>query len=170
MRKFLFVLPFILQAGISRAQISGSFVAMEYRGMSNLIYRVYITPDRLIGIRVNGYISVKNGFGIGYVVADNELNDPEAYVNRRTEANYHGIDIQSDTILQLDSQNFIIRKGEIKRLYHTDKKKFGMGYYPYSGRIILQCIKTTQSKRPNRDFVLVGKQNWEDLLKLMEIK
>ncbi|MBF9255626.1 hypothetical protein I2I11_20180 [Pontibacter sp. 172403-2] len=167
MKKLIALLPLILLFNVCLAQTSEDFIAMEYRGMSNLIYKIHVTPDRIVGLRVNGYISVKNSYGIGYTVPDNELNNPGAYVNKNLESAYSGIDIDSAAILRLDEENFIIEKSAIKELYHSKKKKFGMGSYPYSGRIIIKCNKTKGNARGNRDLILVGEQDWQSILELM---
>jgi hypothetical protein len=150
-----------------QSQKMDDFVAMEYRGMSNLIYRVYVTKTAVIGVKVNGYITVRNALGAGYTVPDVYLNNPEAYVDPDMELKYRNENIESNYILDVDEENFIILKRDIKKCYLNKKKKFGMGYYPYSGRIIIESPKTKRNPRKKRDLILVGDQSAQTILSLI---
>lgn len=170
MKRLLVLITFICFTSFCNGQeILGTFVAMEYRGMSNLIYQVYVTKQFISGIKVNGYISVKNPMGIGYSVPENELNDPEAYINPSMKSKYSGVNPISDTILNMDRENFIINRKEVEKVYNNPKKKWGMGYYPYSGRIIIIYHKTTKSKQSVRDLILVGHQNAGEILNFLHV-
>jgi len=60
-----------------------SFIAMEYKnGVSNQIFLVNVTDTTIAAIRVNGYITVPNGVGIGTVVPAQNRNNPNAYIDR----------------------------------------------------------------------------------------
>ncbi|HVS97111.1 MAG TPA: hypothetical protein VHE54_11535 [Puia sp.] len=141
------------------------FIAMEYKGMSNCIYKVYVTDSLILGARVNGYISVQNGFGIGKTVPRDRMHDPEAYVDR-TMDRYDLLLSDHDAFLSADKDNFIIQKSEIKRVYHDPKKKWGMGYYPHAGKIEIQAAKTRMNRHGNRELILVGDQDPDRILSL----
>ena len=166
--KINLTLLFALLNGASFGQMENKeFIAMEYRGMSNLIYRIVVIEDKVIGVKVSGYISVANPMGIGRSVASESLNDPTAYIDEKMEAKYRGANFASDSIVTLDNENFIIRKGDISKCYHNPNKKWGMGYYPHNGRIMIETIKTSTNKRKNRDLILVGYQDEKEILELL---
>jgi hypothetical protein len=168
MKNLLIFSMIMLSLSISAQEELDSFIAMEYRGMSNLIYKVYIMKDRLVGVKVNGYISVQNSMSIGYVVPKHLLNDPNAYASEEFEYKYRSVNLGDDTVLSMDDENFILLKSQIKSIEHSKKKKFGIGYYPYSGRIIIETEITPATKRKERDLILVGNQDWEKILRQLK--
>src|SRR5579872_4195409 len=141
------------------------FIAMEYKGMSNCIYKVYVTDSLIYGAKVNGYITVQPNYGIGRSVPKERMHDPEAYVDK-TMDKYDNLLSDHSAFLTLDKDNFIIQKADIKRVYHNPKKKWGMGYYPHAGRIEIETVKTPENRKSDRELILVGDQNPDLILGL----
>ncbi len=147
------------------------FIAMQYKGLSNCIYKIYVTDSLIMGAKVNGYIAAPPNFGIGTVIpADLRLN-PESYVNRKMEAKYSALITNNQQFLAADKQNFIIRKKDVKTIFHDPTKKWGMGPYPHNGKIIIQ---TTQKVRgyfndTECELILVGDQDPQIILKKLGV-
>ena len=141
------------------------FIAMEYKGMSNCIYKVYVTDSLIFGAKVNGYITVQPNYGIGRSVPKERMHDPESYVDK-TMDKYDALLSNRSAFLSEDKDNFIIQKSDIKRLYHDPRKKWGMGYYPHAGRIEIETNKTPENRKGDRDLILVGDQNPDLILGL----
>ncbi len=142
------------------------FIAMEYKGLSNCIYKVYVTDSLLMAAKVNGYITVAPNLGIGTTISKLVMHDPEAYVNKKMDARYDSILFDKKKFLQADNQNFIIRRENIKKVYHDPTPKWGMGYYPHNGKIIIESIKTKENRKSERELILIGDQNSDEILRL----
>ena len=143
------------------------FIAMEYKGMSNCIYKVYVTDSLIFGAKVNGYITVQPNYGIGKSIPKEKMHDPESYVDK-TMDKYDSLLSNHSAFLSEDKNNFIIQKSDIKRVYHNPKQKGGMGYYPHAGRIEIETIKTPENRKGDRELILVGDQNPELVLNLFK--
>jgi hypothetical protein len=142
------------------------FIAMEYKGISNCIYKVFITDSAIMCAKVNGYITISPSFGMGTVVPKNVMHNPEAYVNKKMEAKYDLLLLTDEhKFLKADRQNFVIRKTDIKNIYHDPTKKWGMGYYPHNGKIIIQ---TTLPSYREIELILVGDQNADEVLQKLK--
>lgn len=120
------------------------FVAMEYKGKSNCIYKVYVTDSLIFGAKVNGYITVQPNFGMGSSIPKEKMHDPESYVARSMDK-YD--DLLSD---------------------HDPTKKWGMGYYPHTGKIEIEAIKTPMNRKGNKELILVGDQHPDHVLSLIK--
>ncbi len=59
------------------------FIAMEYKGLSNCIYKVYVADSLIFGAKVNGYITVQPSYGMGKFVPKEKMHDPDAYVDEK---------------------------------------------------------------------------------------
>lgn len=143
------------------------FIAMEYKGMSNCIYKVYVTDSLIFGAKVNGYITVQPTYGMGKFVPKEKMHNPEAYVDSAMDK-YDTLLSDQVAFLKGDKDNFIIRRSDIKQVTHNPKKKFGMGYYPHAGRIEIESIKTSANRKGDRELILVGDQNPDQLLSLLK--
>ena len=143
------------------------FIAMEYKGMSNCIYKVYVTDSLIYAAKVNGEITVKANYGIGNSIPPEKMHDPESYVSKKMDK-YDDLLSDHAAFLKADRENFIIRKSDIKRVYHNPKKKFGMGYYPHEGRIEIETIKTPENRKSDRELILIGDQNPDEILRLFK--
>lgn len=109
---------------------SGYFIAMEYKGLPNCIYKVYVNDSLVLGAKVNGYITVEGSFGIGKSIPKSVMHNPEAYVDKTMDDKYVTILSDKEAFLHVDKDNFIIRRTDIKKIYNNPNKKGGMGYYP----------------------------------------
>ena len=145
------------------------FIAMEYKGLSNRIYKVFITDSLIMCAKVNGYITVEPSFGMGTVVPKSVMHNPEAYVNAEIAAKYPDLLADNQQFLKADKDNFIIRKTDIKKIYYNPEKKWGMGYYPDNGRIIIETTRKVKDYNNSleREFILVGDQDPDETLKLL---
>jgi len=144
------------------------FVSMEYKGMSNCIYKVYVNDSLILGAKVNGYITTEGSFGIGKSIPKEVMHSPEAYVDSAMDVKYKNLLLDNNSFLHADKDNFIIRKIDITKVYLNPKKKFGMGYYPQSGRIEIETGKTTGNRKGNRELILVGDQDPNVVLSLFK--
>ncbi|MHA4810016.1 hypothetical protein ACX0G9_18020 [Flavitalea flava] len=146
------------------------FVAMEYKGLLNCIYKVYVTDSLILGAKVNGYITVQPNFGIGHAVGWKVMHIPDAYVNRKMDSKYENILADYEEFMKADKQNFIIRRADVKDIFHDPTPKWGMGYYPHTGKIIIQAINTVKNVKPERELILVGDQNPKEVLALFDVR
>jgi hypothetical protein len=146
------------------------FIAMEYKGFSNCIYQIFITDSLIMGAKVNGYITVESNFGIGTSVPKNIMHDPEAYVKNDMQFKYTDILVDSNKFMNADKANFVIEKKDVKDIFNNRRKKWGMGYYPQSGRITIQTIKTVYNGSKKRDLILIGDQNPDEILEKLGFK
>ena len=144
------------------------FVSMEYKGMSNCIYKIYVNDSLILGAKVNGYITTEGSFGMGKSIPKEVMHSPEAYVNSAMDVKYKNLLLDNNSFLNADKDNFIIRKIDITKVYLNPKKKFGMGYYPQSGRIEIETGKTTENRKGNRELILVGDQDPKVILALFK--
>ena len=135
------------------------FIAMEYKGLSNCIYQIFITDSLIMGAKVNGYITIEPNLGIGTSVPRDVMHDPEAYVNKDMQAIYPDILADNKKFMNANKANFIIKKTDVKAIFNNSTRKWGMGYYPQSGRITIQTIKTEYNNSKERDLILIGDQN-----------
>ena len=165
---FSFLAHFTVKPIIVLANQQDHFIAMEYKGMSNCIYKVIVTDSLIFGEKVNGYITVEPSFGMGKTVPQELMHSPEAYVDKAMEAKYRDPISDMHGFMNTDKDNFIIRKSDIRKVYNNPAKKFGMGYYPYGGRIIIETIKTAENRKAERDLILIGDQNPDDILKMFK--
>jgi hypothetical protein len=142
------------------------FIAMEYKGLSNCIYKVYVSDSLIFGAKVNGYITVQPNYGMGKSVPKEKMHDPESFVDEKMDK-YDVLLSDHSAFLSADKDNFIVRKADIKRIYHNPKKKGGMGYYPHAGRIEIETIKTLENRKGDRELILVGDQNPGSVLSML---
>jgi hypothetical protein len=147
------------------------FVAMEYYGLIlNRTYLVLITSNELIGIKVNGLVGVESGSGLfdfsDFVVKEvskaisirGDLYNPYSYIKTQYLKKYEGLDIL-DRNKTNSSKHFIIKKREIKNVFHDEKKKWGMGNYPHDGKVY---IETLDGKK--REFIILGNQSGVEIV------
>ena len=138
------------------------FIAMEYKGLSNCIMKIYVTDSLIMGAKVNGYVTCY----IGNTVPMKHLREPEAYVKEKLDS-YDSLLTDESAFLKRDKYNFIIRRSDVLKIWHDPSHKWGMGYYPDSGKIYLESKITSENKNPVRELILVGSQNASDLLEML---
>lgn len=169
MKTATLLLPCLMIARMPKKSFDPSphFVAMEYKGMSNCIYKVYVTDSLIFGAKVNGYITVQPNFGMGTSIPKEKMHDPESYVARSMDK-YDDLLSDHSAFLKADKDNFIIQRSDIKRVFLDPMKKWGMGYYPHSGKIEIEAIKTPMNRKGNRELILVGDQHPDQVLSLFK--
>ena len=142
------------------------FIAMEYKGISNCILKIYVTDSLIMGAKVNGYIVSQPYIGIGTTVPVKQMHNPEAYVKKNLDV-YDSLLTDQSVFLKKDKYNFIVRRSAIKRIWHDPSHKWGMGYYPDTGKIYLESEVTPKNKKEVREFILVGDQDAKKLIELL---
>ena len=138
------------------------FIAMEYKGLSNCIMKIYITDSLIMGAKVNGYISCY----IGNTVPMKHVREPEAYVKKKLDS-YDELLTDESAFLKRDKYNFIIRRSDVIKIWHDPTHKWGMGYYPDTGKIYLESPKTSRNQIAVRELILVGNQDAHGLLEML---
>lgn len=145
------------------------FIAMQYYGLIlNRTFLVILTNDLLIGIKVNGLISIESdGNAIAKEISKNltvrgDLQNPYSYVKSKYINNIQDYELLDGSILTLNKCNFVVSKVDIKNAYHNPKKKWGMGYYPHDGKVY---IETVDGKK--KEFIILGNQSGQKIAKLI---
>jgi hypothetical protein len=143
------------------------FVAMEYYGLIlNRTYLILITRDYLLGLKVNGLVSVEVGRGsdpltraiTNSMAIMEDKQNPYAYMKEKFLRKMENLDIFGEAILKVSNANFKIERTKIADVYYNEKKKWGMGQYPHDGRVIL---KIADGKK--REFIILGMQSGEKI-------
>jgi hypothetical protein len=142
------------------------FIAMEYKGLSNCILKIYITDSLIMGAKVNGYIVCAPNLGIGTTVPMKHMREPEAYVKKKLDV-YDSLLADESAFLKRDKYNFIVRRSAVIKIWHDPTHKWGMGYYPDMGKIYLESPKTSENKEAVRELILVGDQDAKGILEML---
>lgn len=146
------------------------FIAMEYYGLIlNRTFLVLITEKELIGLKVNGIVTVeaKGGDPLtqkitnSLAITDN-LENPYSYAKSTFLDRLSEKDIYSTEILKDSSANFKIPLSEIIEVRYDKKKKWGMGPYPHDGKVY---VKT---KKKKKEFIIMGKQSGKKIKSWIE--
>lgn len=148
------------------------FVAMQYYGLIlNRTFLVILTSDLLIGIKVNGLVSVESG---GNIIAKElsttmairrDLQNPYSYVKSKYIDKVQDYNLLDGSILTQGKSNFVIQRTDIKNAYYDPKKKWGMGYYPHDGKVY---IETDNGKK--KEFIILGNQSGHKIATLILTK
>lgn len=144
------------------------FIAMQYYGLIlNRTFLILIMPEALIGIKVNGLISVQSGDALANLLVKNmvvtgNLHDKHSYIKSKFIDRIPDCDLLDGSILKQNSSNFIIPKADIRNVYHDPKKKWGMGYYPHDGKVY---VETNAGKK--REFIILGNQSGQHIASLI---
>lgn len=107
------------------------FVAMEYYNLIlNRTFLVLITEEHLIGLKVNGMISVEtkvdpiaDAFTRNMIVKG-DLENPYSYMKGKFLEKLKDKNIFSDHILGVDSSNFKISRRKIASVRYDKRKKW----------------------------------------------
>lgn len=142
------------------------FIAMEYKGLSNCIMKIYVTDSLIMGAKVNGYIACAPNLGIGTTVPMKQMHQPEAYVKKKLDT-YDSLLTDESAFLKRDKYNFIVRRSAVAKIWHDRSHKWGMGYYPDTGKIYLESTVTPENKEKVRELILVGSQNANAILEIL---
>ncbi len=160
------VLKMFSSVDLLHEQPTPYFIAMEYKGLSNCIMKIYVTDSLIMGAKVNGYISCQPNFGIGTSISIKHLREPEAYVKKKLD-DYDSLLLDQTAFLKKDKYNFIVRRSDINKIWHDPSHKWGMGYYPDTGKIYIESTITPGNKEKIRELILVGDQHPDQLLALL---
>lgn len=139
------------------------FVAMEYyRLILNRTYLVILADDKLIGLVVNGLVSVES-HGKGAIISNQmaisgDLTNPYAYIKGSYFGKIKNLDLFGDELLKANKANFRINRDDISNAVYDSGKKWGMGNYPHDGKVYLA---TKGGKK--REFIILGNQNGNDI-------
>ena len=134
-------------AAAAPAHRQWSFVALTYYGLVlNRTYRVIVTDRMVCGARVRGIMAAP-------AVVTARYDDPEFYVSEKLDRAYADLDPESPEFLALDPANFQIPRDELERVELIEKRKWGLGGIPSTGRIVLHHAGS------RRELILLGHQN-----------
>ena len=148
------------------------FIAMEYYNLIlNRTFLVLILEDALVGLQVNGLISVEGGADAltrsitERLAIQDELQNPYSYMKSSYLRRIEGLNIYGEDILQAEKPNFKIYRDDIKKVTYDRKKKWGMGYYPHDGKVY---VRTGNGKK--REFIILGAQSGKEIQTWIESK
>lgn len=136
------------------------FVAMQYyRLILNRTFLVLLTHYVLIGIKVNGLVSIESGGNIiakelsATMTIKGDLQNPYSYIKTKSIDRIKDCELLDGSILIQNKSNFVIKRADIKNAYYDPKKKWGMGYYPHDGKVY---IETFDGRK--KEFIILGNQ------------
>lgn len=122
-----------------------SFVGMEYYALLlNRTFVLSIDDAHLRGVRCRGLTSTAGGrdalarFINRRLAVTGDLDDPSSYIGERRRP--HRAD-------------FGIPLHAITAVVHDPRPKWGMGYYPHDGRVLVYTATGT------REFIVLGRQS-----------
>lgn len=148
------------------------FVAMEYYNLIlNRTFLILISDEYLIGLKVNGSISVEGGGdpltrSITKTMAiQDDLQNPYSYMKSSYLRKIESLNIYGDNILKIDKPNFRISLNEIGSVTYDKRKKWGMGHYPHDGKVY---VKTKNGKK--KEFIILGSQSGKAIESWIEKK
>lgn len=137
------------------------FIAMEYYNLiMNRTFLILIVEEYLIGLKVNGLISVEGaGDRLTRSITKNmaiqdDLQNPYSYIKSSYLQKIENLNIYEEDILKSEKPNFRINRNEIISVAFDKSKKWGMGYYPHDGRVY---VKTTDGSK--KEFIILGSQS-----------
>lgn len=148
------------------------FVAMEYYNLiMNRTFLILISDEYLIGLKVNGLISVEGGgdpltrsISKNMAIQD-DLQNPYSYMKSSYLRKVENLNIYGEDILKTERPNFKINRNEIKSVTYDERKKWGMGYYPHDGKVY---VKTKNGKK--KEFIILGSQSGKEIENWIEKK
>ena len=140
------------------------FIAMEYYGLFlNRTFLICFTENFLIGFKIANLITLETEYDfliypfIKVVQSNSDFNCINTYIENKYKKHIPIGNINKNTA------SFIIEYSKIKNVKFNENKKFGMGYIPHQGRIIISYEK-------NREFIILGNQNSKSIFqKLKEV-
>lgn len=119
---------------------------MEYYALVlNRTYLVSVTDREIRGKVCRGLTSVEGGIGIARAInaslsVHGDLNKASSYVDERK-------------LERPCSGDFSIRLSDVTSISYNHRKKWGMGYYPHDGRVVI----STSSRE--RELIILGRQS-----------
>ena len=150
-------------------KIDNHFVAMQYYGLIlNRTFLILLTTDIVIGIKVNGLVSVESyRSSIANTLAKNmiingDLQNPHSYIKSKYINKVQDLDLLDGSILTQNKSNFMIKRVDIKSVFYDPKKKWGMGYYPHDGKVYLETFDGTK-----KELIILGNQSGHKIASLV---
>ncbi len=141
------------------------FIAMEYYNLiMNRTFLVLILDEYLIGLKVNGLVSVEGGGdplieSISKKMAiQDDLDNPYSYIKSSYLRKIENLNIYGEEILKAEKSNFKIHYSQIDRVSFDKTKKWGMGYYPHDGKVYVKW-----ENRNTKEFIILGSQSGEEI-------
>jgi hypothetical protein len=126
-----------------------NFVGMSYHTLIlNRTYLVLVSDRVIAGAVVRGILPSSLSS------PPPEWLEPTFYPNPKLVSRYDGVDIHDEAFLAVNTAGFRIDRTTLSDVTLDLTPKRGMGYVPYSGRIILR----TQDGR-SRELILLGQQD-----------
>lgn len=148
------------------------FIAMQYYGLIlNRTYLVLMTNDRIIGLKVNGLVSVDGGGNIlakelsKTMTVKGDLQNPYSYVKSKYINRLQDLELVDSEIVEQDRSNFVIKRAYIINAYYDPRKKWGMGYYPHDGKVY---VETNDGKK--KELIVLGSQSGHRIASLILTK
>ena len=148
------------------------FIAMQYYGLIlNRTYLVLVTNDRIIGLKVNGLVSVESSGNIlskelsKTMTIKGDLENPYSYMKSKYLDRLQDLELTDTEIEKQDKSNFVIQRADINNAYYDPKKKWGMGYYPHDGKVYLM---TNNGRK--KEFIILGNQSGYKIANLILTK
>lgn len=148
------------------------FVAMQYYGLIlNRTYLILVTNDHIIGLKVNGLVSVESGGNIiakelsNTMTVKGDLQNLYSYVKSKYLDRLQDLELIDAEILKQGKSNFVICRADINNVYYDPKKKWGMGYYPHDGKVY---VTTNDGKK--KEFIILGNQPGQKIASLILTK
>lgn len=145
---------------------------MQYYGLIlNRTYLILLTKDRIIGIKVNGLVSVESGGNIlakelsKTMTVKGDLQNPYSYIKSKFLDRVQDLDLVDANILSQNKSNFVIHRADIMNAFYDPKKKWGMGYYPHDGKVY---VVTNDGKK--KEFIILGNQSGHKIANLILTK
>jgi hypothetical protein len=145
------------------------FVAIQYYGLIlNRTFLVLLTNDLLVGIKVNGLVSVESSGSMfakevsATMTVKGDLQNPYSYIKSKYVDSVKECDLFDGSILKQNKSNFVIKRAEVKNVYYDAKKKWGMGYYPHDGKVY---VETFSGKKI--EFIILGNQSGQKIVNLI---
>ncbi|MGI4870456.1 MAG: hypothetical protein ACRYFX_04670 [Janthinobacterium lividum] len=141
-------------------QEGNHFMAVEYYAlMMNRTFMVLLTPTHLVGVKVNGMLSVEGGKdpltrAVTRALAVQDVNNPYAYGRESYLKEVDSLDLNGAEILKKSGGNFRIAYEDIASVKYDSSKKWGMGPYPHDGKIYV-TTKAGQKK----ELIVIGQQD-----------
>jgi hypothetical protein len=148
------------------------FIAMQYYGLIlNRTYLVLLIDDRLIGIKVNGLVSIESGDNLlekklsNLMAVRGDLQNPYSYIKSSYYHRIQELELTDEHIRTQNRANIVIYRADIEKAYYDPRKKWGMGYYPHDGKVYLI---TTNGVR--KEFIILGNQSGQRIAGLIKGK
>lgn len=123
---------------------------MEYYALIlNRTFLITVGSDAINGAVCRGLTSITSGDPLaqlvtGTLAVHGDLKNPRSYVSDKR-------------LKQTNHANFSIKFSDICSVVHDPSKKWGMGYYPHDGKLLISTSTGT------REFIILGAQSGQHI-------